>query len=37
MSEDNVTFYIRYEKALFKLKMKSPIDVSGFVRKLVNK
>lgn len=37
MSEDIVTFYIRYEKALFKLKMKSPIYVSGLVKKLVNK
>jgi len=37
MSEDFVTFNIRCEKALFELKIKSPIDVSGFVKKLVSK
>ncbi|XP_060862290.1 uncharacterized protein LOC132939230 [Metopolophium dirhodum] len=36
MSEDFVTFNIRCEKALFELKIKSPIDVSGFVKKLKN-
>ncbi|XP_003243469.1 uncharacterized protein LOC100570394 [Acyrthosiphon pisum] len=37
MSEDFVTFKIRCEKALFELKIKSPKDISGFVKKLKNK
>jgi len=37
MSDDFVTFNIRYEKALFELKIKTPRDVSGFIEKLVNK
>ncbi|KAL4154155.1 hypothetical protein QTP88_001988 [Uroleucon formosanum] len=36
MSEDIVTFHIRCEKALFELKVKSPIDVSVFITKLKN-
>lgn len=36
MSDDIVTFRIRCEKALFELKVKSPIDVSVFVTKLVS-
>lgn len=37
MSEDFVTFNIRCKKTLFELKIKFPIDVSGFVTKLVSK
>jgi len=37
MSGDFVTFNIRCEKALFELKIKSPVDVFGFVNKLVSK
>ncbi|CAI6372267.1 unnamed protein product [Macrosiphum euphorbiae] len=36
MSEDFVTFNIRCKKTLFELKIKFPIDVSGFVTKLKN-
>ncbi|XP_016662431.1 uncharacterized protein LOC100572942 isoform X1 [Acyrthosiphon pisum] len=34
MSDDFVTFNIRYKKALFELKIKTPGDVSGFIEKL---
>lgn len=37
MSNDFVTFNIRYKKALFELKIKTPGDVSGFIEKLVNR
>lgn len=37
MSDDFITFNIRFEKALFELKIKTPGDVSGFIGKLVNK
>ncbi|CAI6344845.1 unnamed protein product [Macrosiphum euphorbiae] len=36
MSNDFVTFNIRYKKALFELKIKTPGDVSGFIEKLKN-
>jgi len=37
MSDDFVTFNIRWEKALFQLKIKTPGNVSGFMEKLVIK
>lgn len=37
MSDDFITFNIRYEKTLFELKIKTPENVSGFIEKLVNK
>ncbi|KAL4113948.1 hypothetical protein QTP88_017495 [Uroleucon formosanum] len=36
MSDNFITFNIRFEKALFELKMKTPDDVSGFIGKLKN-
>ncbi|VVC32552.1 Hypothetical protein CINCED_3A016401 [Cinara cedri] len=36
MSDDLVTFNVRYEKSLFQLKIKTPEDVLGFVKKLKN-
>jgi len=36
MSDDFITFNIRYQKALFELRIKTPGDVSGFIEKLVN-
>jgi len=36
MSDDYITFNIRFEKALFELRIKTPGDVSGFTEKLVN-
>lgn len=36
MSDDFVTFNIRYEKSLREFKIKTPGDVSGFIEKLKN-
>lgn len=35
MSNDLVTFNIRYERSKFEMKIESPTDVFGFVLKLV--
>lgn len=37
MSDDFITFNIRFEKSLFELKIITPGNVSGFIEKLVNK
>ncbi|XP_060878258.1 uncharacterized protein LOC132950732 isoform X1 [Metopolophium dirhodum] len=36
MSDDFITFNIRFKKSLFELKIKTPGDVSGFIEKLKN-
>ncbi|KAL5234926.1 hypothetical protein ACI65C_002336 [Semiaphis heraclei] len=36
MSDDFITFNIRFEKTLFELKIKTPENVSGFIEKLKN-
>lgn len=35
MSDNLVTFNIRYEKSLSQLKIEAPEDVLGFIEKLV--
>jgi len=35
MSSDLVTFSVRCEKKMFKMKIQTPIEISGFIKELV--